>query len=124
MSLCVSRQYLGSIGVSKRCCYTCSVFLSAQDKKIVYSGSHGKVYPWASPRGTSPEAQQTVLYNLQNRLLHFLDAKQLERKSRDSKPESDSSGDEQLVDEIEMVYDDDSQDGELTEEVRELPVRK
>lgn len=63
-------------------------------ESVSYSGSHGKVYPWASPVGTPLEIRTKVLGALQDRLDEFLETLLLEKKTQDSGSDLDSSGDE------------------------------
>ncbi|KAG8978948.1 hypothetical protein FRB94_012024 [Tulasnella sp. JGI-2019a] len=84
------QELIKEIGVSKRCCFCCAVFLTALDPRLKYTGSHDKVYPWAPPANPPPEAKNVVLKALQNRLNDHI---RLSRQSSDSGPGSDDDAD-------------------------------
>jgi hypothetical protein len=71
------------IGVSKRCCFACHLYL--EHRRILYSGSRGRVAPWIPPPGADYEMLKDIYRELKH-LLHafFWEADARRRLSRDS----------------------------------------
>ncbi|KAG9026095.1 hypothetical protein FRB95_009402 [Tulasnella sp. JGI-2019a] len=52
------------VGISKRCCFCCAVFLKALRRGLTYTGSHWKVFAWAPPTSAPRDAKEVVLKEL------------------------------------------------------------
>ncbi|KIO26583.1 hypothetical protein M407DRAFT_243683 [Tulasnella calospora MUT 4182] len=79
----------GVIGVSKRCCFCCTVLLRALGVKQEILSSHGKVYPYAPPPQASEPVKQKVLDALKEKLEKALDKYGASHRTGDSSPGSD-----------------------------------
>ncbi|KAG8916766.1 hypothetical protein FRC01_002880 [Tulasnella sp. 417] len=79
----------GAIGVSKRCCFCCTVLLRALGVKQKIPSSHGKVYPYAPPSQASQLVKQKLLDALKEKLESALDKYAAEHRTGDSSPGSD-----------------------------------
>ncbi|KAG9027123.1 hypothetical protein FRB95_008120 [Tulasnella sp. JGI-2019a] len=81
-----TQSSIKEIGVSKRCCFCCAVFLDTLNPRLTYTGTHGKVHPWAPPANAPRTAKEAVLKALQNKLFEHFD---IRRRSGDSGAGSD-----------------------------------
>ncbi|KAG8981744.1 hypothetical protein FRB94_008606 [Tulasnella sp. JGI-2019a] len=61
------------VGVSARRCFCCAVSLKALGRGLKYTGSHGKVYPWAPPANAPRDAKEAVLKELQTKLNELIE---------------------------------------------------
>ncbi|KAG9002781.1 hypothetical protein FRB94_004728 [Tulasnella sp. JGI-2019a] len=81
-----------NIGTSKRCCTTCTWFLEALNPSIRYSGTHGKVYPWAFPNiNIDAATKSTVMKHILKKLTDHLRTSICEEDARRRCNTSDSA---------------------------------
>jgi hypothetical protein len=91
---------LQAIGVSKRCCFTCHLYL--EHCRILHSGSHGRVVPWIPPAGADPEVLQSIYEQLKNQLVAFFEEDQ-ERRRLSRRGPSRSASSERIFDPSELL---------------------
>ncbi|KAG8987363.1 hypothetical protein FRB94_001956, partial [Tulasnella sp. JGI-2019a] len=92
------------IGVSERCCFLCSEFMAIISDDIHYSGTHGKVYPWALPKLADPQWEQQIIEKLARELKACLTTNNLDLKqAEDDGSGSEDSWELELPEELDVV---------------------
>ncbi|KAG8991903.1 hypothetical protein FRB93_002523 [Tulasnella sp. JGI-2019a] len=92
------------IGISERCCFLCSEFIAIISDDIHYSGTRGKVYPWAPPKLADPQWEEQIIEKLRRELKACLTTNNLDLKqAEDDGSGSEDSWELELPEELDVV---------------------
>jgi hypothetical protein len=108
---------LQRIGMTRRYCYLCHLYLDMKD--IEHTGSHGRIMPWIPPPAITAGEVQQLLSDLQRRSVSFLDTagQHCRTDSRDSVISKSSLGTEDAT-----QYDE-NQTSEVLEEFQQAAAK-